>query len=508
MRLRAAFGLCVLTVLMGSPAPADAGSFQLTVCGSAPAAANNSFVPFNTDPAHIVVSQTCPPQARGSDTQEQETGLYATDKLLAGSNAADGARGGWTVTAGAGMTITGLEDQRYLGAYGDNSWSPFVSADETTIDTCTFTFPAESCRVGGPLGSGIEGFGPSTINGASSISVGITCTASIGCGTGGTLHEAWAVLYGATLTISESASPTITPPTGTLWGPGPANGFHRGSESVTFNASDPSGISGAQLLIDGSPTASVAGNCDYTRVVPCTSLAQTFALETASIPDGAHIVTLQVENAAGNVAQTTHGIVIDNTAPAAPVGLTVALAGDSSYTLAWSDPLGHAAPIVSASYQFCPASGPCSLPEAGPDGHIGGLHPPASAATVRVWLTDAAGQSNPNNAAIAVLPSKPREGGSPQLPELHLGHHLHGHSLSLTVTVPSSVRGPITFSYIALRGRHRLGHGYRHAKVKHGRAIIVFCLSRAELKAQVLSISASATGASSAAELIRLARHH
>lgn len=507
MRLRAAFSLCILTALMAQPAPAEAGSFQLTVCGSAPAAANNSFAAFNTDPAHIVVSQTCPPQARGTDTQEQETGLYATDKLLAGSNAANGARGGWTVTAGAGMTITGLEDQRYLGAYGDNSWSPFISADETTIDTCTFTFPAESCRVGGPLGSGIDGFGPATINGASRISIGITCTASIGCGTGGTLHEAWAALYGATVTISESASPTISPPSGTLWGPGPANGFHNGSESVTFNASDPSGISGAQLLVDGSATASNAGTCDYTRVVPCMSLAQTFALETASIPDGAHTVTLQVENAAGNITQATHGIVIDNTAPAAPVGLSAALASDGSYTLAWSDPLGHAAPIVSATYQFCPASGPCSLPETGPDGHIAGLHPPAGANTARVWLTDAAGQSNPSNAAIAALPSKPGEGGSPQLPELRLRHHLHGHLLSLTATVPSGVRGPITFSYMALHGHHRLGHGHRHARIKHGRAVVAFPLSPAELKAQVLSISASAKGASSAAELVRLVHH-
>jgi hypothetical protein len=272
---------------------------------------------------------------------------------------------------------------------------------------------------------------------------------------------------------------------------------------VTFNASDPSGISGAQLLVDGSPTASVAGTCDYTRVVPCMSLAQTFTLETTRIPDGAHMATLQVENAAGNITQVTHEIVIDNTAPAAPVGLAAALASDGSYTLAWNDPLGHAAPIVSATYQFCLALGPCSLPEAGPDGHIQGLHPPAGATTARVWLTDAAGQSNPSSAATAALP-RPEEGGSPRLPELRLHHHLRGHALSLTATVPGGVRGPVTFAYIALRGRHRLGQGHRHARIRRGRASVAFSLSHSELKAQVLSISVSATGASSAAELVRL----
>ena len=505
MRRPIAIALFVLAAAAAQPAPATAGSFQVTACAEAPGAANKSFVSFNSDPAHLVVGQSCPPQARGSDTQEQETGLYATDKLMAGSNAPDGAHAGWTFTAAPGTTITRLEDRRYLGAYGDNSWSPSVSADGSTIETCTFAFPADNCRVGGPFGSGIEAFGPAPVGQASSLSIGITCTASIGCGTGGTLHAAWAALYGVAVTVSESASPTISEPTGPLWGAGPANGFHASSESVTFNASDPSGISGAQLLVDGSPTDSAAGPCDYTRAVPCAGLTQTFTLDTTRLVDGAHTLTLQVENAAGNVAQLSHVIVVDNTAPPAPVGLTVTAASDSSYTMTWSDPPGHAAPITSASYQFCPPAGLCGTPEVGPDGRIAGLHPPSGTHTVRVWLTDAAGQSNPNNAASAVLPpaGKQKEGGPPP-PLLRLRHRLRGHSLVLTVTVPSGVRGPITFSYMGLRGRHRLGHAHRHAKVKHGRASVTFTLSGATLAAQVLSVSASATGASAVAELIRL----
>lgn len=489
--------------VLAAPALANAGTFQVSACSDAPGAANNSFVSFDSDPAHLSVGQSCPPQSRGSNRHEQETGLYATDKLLAGSNAVDGARAGWTFTATAGMTITGLQDERYLGAHGDNSWGPFVSADSTTLETCTFTFPADHCEVGGPLGAGNERFGLAALNNASSLSIGITCAAAIGCGTGGTMHEAWAALYGVTVTLSESAVPTISPPTGALWGSGPANGFHTGSESATFNASDPSGISAAQLLVDGSPVSSTPGTCDYTRAIPCANLTQTFTLDTTRFADGAHTLTLQTENAAGNVAQLTHGIVVDNTAPLPPVGLSVTAASDGTYTMTWSDPPDHAAPIVSATYQFCPAAGPCSMPETGPDGRIAGLHAPSGAHTVRVWLTDAAGQSSASNATTTVLPMKQKEGDSPP-PTLHLRHHLHGHSLVLTATVPNGVHGPITLSYMALRGHHLLAHAKRRVKVSRGRATAVFTLPRAALAAQILSISASAVDASAAAVLIRL----
>lgn len=497
----------VMLVLAAAPALAGAGTFQVSACADAPGTANNSFVSFNSDPAHLSVGQSCPPQARGSNRQEQETGLYATDKLLAGSNAVNGARAGWTFTAAPGTTLTGLQDERYIGAHGDNSWSPFVSADSTTLETCTFTYPADHCQVGESFGAGNEQFGPVALNNATSLSIGITCTASIGCGTGGTMHEAWAALYGVTVTVSESADPTISPPTGALWGAGPANGFHTGTESATFNASDPSGIRGAQLLVDGSPVESAPGTCDYTRAIPCSSLTQTFMLDTTRLTDGAHMLTLQTENAAGNVTQLPHEIIVDNTAPPPPVGLSLTAASDGTYTMTWTDPPGHAAPIVSATYQFCPAAGPCSTPETGPDGHIAGLHAPSGARTVRVWLTDAAGQSNASNAATAALPmNKQKESGPPSLPALRLRHRLRGHSLVLTATVPSGVDGPITFSYMALRGRHRLAHAKRCAKVSRGQATAVFTLPRAAFAAQVLSISASATDASAVSALIRLIR--
>ncbi len=239
--------------------------------------------------------------------------------------------------------------------------------------------------------------------------------------------------------------------------------------------------------------------------MPCASLAQTFTLDTTRLTDGAHTLTLQVENAAGNETQLTHEIVVDNTAPPPPVGLSVTVASDGTYTMTWSDPLGHAAPIVSANYQFCPIAGPCSIAETGPDGHIAGLHAPSGASTVRVWLTDAAGQSNASNAATGTLPmNKHKEEVPPPPPALRLRHRLRGRSLVLTATVPSGVQGPITFSYMALRGHHRLAHAQRRAKVSHGRATAVFTLSRAALAAQVVSISASAEGASAVAALIRL----
>lgn len=61
------------------------------------------------------------------------------------------------------------------------------------------------------------------------------------CVTGATLHEAWAAMYGATATLSDTSPPTLTAPVGELWEPGAANGYHKGTESVAVEADDVGG---------------------------------------------------------------------------------------------------------------------------------------------------------------------------------------------------------------------------------------------------------------------------
>ena len=126
----------------GNVADARAGTYQVLSCSQAPGGANHSWQPFNSDPTHLSIGQACPPQP-GSGESVKSTGVFATDSLGNSSNAPDGSTAGWRFTAPPGTRIVGLQDDRYLGIYADSGWSPFVMADGTVLETCTFSFPAE-----------------------------------------------------------------------------------------------------------------------------------------------------------------------------------------------------------------------------------------------------------------------------------------------------------------------------------------------------------------------------
>jgi hypothetical protein len=509
MRRLVAFAVVLVPSLMlGYPTGATAGTYQVVACSQASNAANNSWQPFNSDPSHLSTGQACPPQP-GSGEPPKSTGMFATDTLGSSTAAPDGAIAGWRFITPPGTSIVALQDDRYIGAYADNGWMPFVKADSTVLETCAFTMAEEGCSVGAPFGSGSLN-GTLQVGEVETLTVGVKCTIPGGCTTGALLHRAWAALYGAKVTLNTQAPPAIATPTGPLWGSGSAGGFHKGVEQVGFAASDLTGIAKATVSVDGHVMATHQGTCDYTQPLPCQSLSPTFQVDTTQLTDGAHTVVLNAYDAAGNEAQLTEQIVVANQPPPPPVGLKAAAQSGGSFVVSWSDPT-HAAPIVGATYQLCPSSRVgCSAPT--PTGHDSPITLPANVAgqTVRVWLTDAAGNSSPANAASVIL-TAPGSSTTVLLPEvrhqrLRVRHTLRGRRLTVVALAPAGVEGPIKFSVVALRGRTRLARISRRAKVKRGRAEVVFVLSRAALSAGRLSIDASAQGAASAAVVVVLHR--
>ncbi len=380
--------MVVLSLMLGIAQSASAKTYVDPACSLAPNAVNNSWQEFNSDPAYVTVGQVCPPQ-----TGSESTGMFATDILGSPGVAPDGAIAGWRFIAPPGIAIVGLQDDRYLGAYADDGWTPFVKADSTILETCTFTMVEEGCSVGEPFGSGSLN-GTLQVNEAATLTVGIECSAAGGCTTGSTLHRAWAALYGANVTLSELAPPSIASPTGPLWGAGSAGGFHKGTEQVSFQASDLTGISKATIAVDGQIGGTDEGVCDYTQPLPCQPLSPVFEVDTTLLTDGTHTVTLAVYDAAGNETQSTERIVVANQPPPPPVGLKAVVQSDGSFVVSWTDP-SDVAPIVGAIYQLCPASG-VGCTSATPIGHDSPIPLPASAAgqIVRVWLADAAGNSS------------------------------------------------------------------------------------------------------------------
>jgi hypothetical protein len=327
--------LAVVAWLWPSQALA-AGSYQVSACNFAPEAANNSWTWATNDPAqpaHYAEHANCPYRLGGDGGKaDQEGGLSTTDALGLSSGAASGTSAGWTFTAPVGTTITGLTYERYVGHSLDpkNSWSPALRADGSIVpgETCLDSVEnGETCFVGGPPGTGGE---PAKITGLSAheLSLGIVCQAPAEeeCITGATQHAAWAAMYGATVTLSDPTPPTLSAPSGALWGPGEAGGFHKGTESVSVSAADVGGgVANIVLSADGRPVETYTAPCNFTFAQPCPASTgtQTLTLPTTQLSDGTHLLTLVATDAAGNQSTAaSEQIAVDNSAPPPPTGLS------------------------------------------------------------------------------------------------------------------------------------------------------------------------------------------
>lgn len=185
-----------------------------------------------------------------------------------------------------------------------------------------------------------EGGAPSVVTGLSTheLELGIVCQAPVEeeCITGATEHKVWAAMYGATVTLSDPTPPTLSAPSGALWGPGEAGGLHKGSESVTVSADDVGGgVASIVLSADGRRVEMYTAPCNFTFAQPCpvSTGAQTLTLPTTQLSDGTHTLTLVATDAAGNQSTVaSEEITVENSALPPPVGLsaTATQAGGST----------------------------------------------------------------------------------------------------------------------------------------------------------------------------------
>ncbi len=518
-------------VAWASPAPAlAAGSYQVSACNFAPEAANNSWTWASNDPAqpsHYAEHVNCPYRLGGSGGKaDQEGGLSTTDALGLSSGATPGTSAGWTFSAPTGTTITGLTYERYIGHVFDprNSWSPALRADGTVIsgETCEDSVQnGETCSVGGPPGTGGE---PARITGLSTheLSLGIVCQAPSGdeCVTGATEYAVWATMYGATVTVSDTTPPTLSAPSGALWGPGEA-GFHKGTEGVAVSAQDVGGgVASIVLSADGHPMETYAASCNFTFAQPCPSSTgtQTLSLPTTQLSDGKHTLTLVATDAAGNQSTVaSEEITVDNSPPAAPVSLaaTPTQTGGSTFTVTWSDPQSQLAPITGALYQVCPAtgSGSCTAPAAAPAAGPASVTVPGPGGwSIAVWLSNAAGNASPANAAhtnVVVPPSSSGSSGSGHTattttPKVHVTETLRGRELIVHVIGPANGKVRIGFTG-RLKGRI-IASGAKTVVLKHGRLTVTFRLGPRTAAHALIRVSARFDH--EAAVTSTLHRHH
>jgi hypothetical protein len=221
-------------------------------------------------------------------------------------------------------------------------------------------------------------------------------------------------LKAVAVTIEDDYGPTVAN-AGGVWATSGWLNTAGGVPRVTYDASDASGVSRARLLVDDQLRSSDddwSNSCDYRQPRPCTNVSGgSFPLHSDGLADGAHTLTLQAWDAAGNLSSVSRTLLVDNTPPLAPEAVIETKGAGNGWTarnefaLQINKPDEHGvAPITTAWVQLCPTDGlrPCteSTPSRiGGDQRavvVSGLKAPDPADwTARVVLGDAAGNRNP-----------------------------------------------------------------------------------------------------------------
>jgi hypothetical protein len=290
------------------PASARAGSLALVTCDGSSASEGWSAFTENA-PAGSVAVPTC--------SQSWTVGLFAPPGYPPGmeaqlpSETVSDARAGLLFTAPAGESIAG----------GDVTVAPQASIDPLYDEYGT--------RAVAQLATGsLENvFWEGGNVGVPTVAIpagGSKLYASVLCGGGAGQNCFYEYLYvtAAHILLSPSARPSVSALSGSLT----TGGAQHGTQSVSFTASDPGGPGVYQVTaaIDGkvvyhatpnlnggacAPVGSDGASLEFYSALPCPQSApMTVPIQTGTVPDGIHLLTVTATDAASNVSAASQVI--------------------------------------------------------------------------------------------------------------------------------------------------------------------------------------------------------
>ena len=184
-----------------------------------------------------------------------------------------------------------------------------------------------------------------------------------------------------------------------------------GMQSVTYEASDNSGVRLVRPVFPNGAFGGVPRACDYAQRVPCASGPGSITIDTRTLAEGSQVLTLRGEDAAGNPGDSAPVTArIDNTPPGA-VGVALesgqSWRNQNDFAVSWQNPdEGDRAPITAVHYRLCRAGGQECV-EHSQSGwalqRLDGLRVPEPGEwQLRLWRQDAAGNHEPANASLPV----------------------------------------------------------------------------------------------------------
>jgi hypothetical protein len=376
----AAVAASVLLAFLTVGAPAHAGTYTVTgTCG---------WTPWNADATRIAVYGDC-----SSLTARNVGGAFAT---------AAGIGGGWRFDPPPGTAVIGAS---FAGAMqGVNGWQAAVYTDAGQgLEGC----PGSTCP-----GATKSFGGPYAISG-SPVVLRVRCGAS-SCPN--TALNGQIVVNSAAVTLADATNPAVAVDGGALT----AGAWESGTQSITINATDNTGIQEVRPVVDGIPRLTARRDCDYRQKVPCQNGATSLQIVTIGLTDGQHGLAAKAIDASGNEGATEAevGFYVDNTPPTEPLDPQLmggpGFRSTDHFALTWRDPTQMFAPITAAGYRLCPTL-PTSATQAaqaaaqarcvqgtrsGPNlAAIDDLQVPDEGVwNLRLWLIDAAGNQDPGSA--------------------------------------------------------------------------------------------------------------
>lgn len=403
--------LTSLAALALAPAGASAATYDVNTCNAAAGGSVLAMTQVNSSAGKVTTNVNCP-----ASTTNHRTGLGIFDTLNQAGGTPVGTRVEWRATAPAGLTISRVSVRRYMGSRS-MSWRPYVSVDDQIAagQTCTIGESQVSCAVGSSDPQHAENNASLTNLNASSWAIGVVCGTDVATCPNSTtpnFERVYAYLYSATTTINDPEAPAVSAITGDIT----AGGWLSGPKQVTFSATDSSGIQSTSLLVDGGAIAAAPATCDYTRMRPCENATRQVTLDVASLGEGAHTVTAQATDAAGQVSSgPALPVLVDTKAPSAPAPLEATRQSDGRYTLTWTNPdQGGASPISTAHYRICQPGSTTACPASGTqsaaDIHaLNDVPFPAGGGpwTIYVSLQDQAGHHDPSQARALTVQTSP-----------------------------------------------------------------------------------------------------
>lgn len=186
-------------------------------------------------------------------------------------------------------------------------------------------------------------------------------------------------LNGITLTLADSAAPSVTSTVGSVAAAAASHGTLTGTQTFGFTASDPdAGVREATLTL--TPQAggsafvqhfSFQSECTYEawNACPLHETVSGYALNTAALEDGEYTAELTVTDAAGNTASDDLGVLTMSNAPANSALPTVAVPDTvtvgsvlSAQLGAWSAPGGAGSITYTYQWQQCNSEGAACEP--------------------------------------------------------------------------------------------------------------------------------------------------